>query len=105
MNESFIGAINKRPQVLSSDLLLRIEVPALLVVTLLVLGGEAHDPGPAVLRPLQPVLRAHHGAAGGRHCIKHLTPGEEKVAFVDFVWFSLPIFHVNVTLCKLTSNN
>ena len=76
------GAISKRPQALFSDLLLHIE--ALLVVTLLVLGGQGHDPGPAVLRPLQPVLRAHHGATGGRHCIKHLTPCEEKVAFYYF---------------------
>ena len=70
------GGTNKRPQVLFSDLVLHIS--ALLVVTLLVLGGQGHDPGPAVLRPLQPVLRAHHGAAGCRHCIKHLTPCQEK---------------------------
>ena len=70
------GALNKRPQVLFSDL--ELHISALLVVTLLVLGGQGHDPGPAVLRPLQLVLRAHHGAAGGRHCIKHLTPCQEK---------------------------
>ena len=62
------------PQALLSHL--GLYICAVLLVTLLVLWGQANYPGPAVLRPLQPVLWAYHSATGGRHCIEHLTSWE-----------------------------